>query len=110
MQHLLISVSDSTNLNTLKTTLMKHKGVEKVEIAPETPTQGEKEIIFDPNIYDAEGNFQWISLAAPGLPVPDEYMAWRLEQAKKSIAEGKGISLEQLMENMAKRRKEIFNR
>jgi hypothetical protein len=31
MQHLLISVSDSTNLNALKTSLMKHKGVERVQ-------------------------------------------------------------------------------
>jgi hypothetical protein len=31
MQHLLISVSDSTNLNALKTSLMKHKGIHKVE-------------------------------------------------------------------------------
>jgi hypothetical protein len=31
MQHLLISVSDFTNLNALKTSLMKHKGVERVQ-------------------------------------------------------------------------------
>ncbi|MDX2195517.1 MAG: hypothetical protein NW207_03780 [Cytophagales bacterium] len=75
-----------------------------VEATPTEPIQ------YDPNIYDAEGNFKWISLATPGLPVPDEYMAWRIEQAQKSLAEGKGITFEQLKENLAKRRKEVFNR
>ena len=65
---------------------------------------------YDPNMYDEEGNFQWISLAAPGLPVTDEYMAWRIEQSLQSLKEGKGITLDQLKENMAKRRKEAFNR
>jgi hypothetical protein len=108
MQHLLISVSDSTNLNALKTSLMKHKGVEKVEIALEPQIKGEKETVFDPNIYDADGNFQWISMAAPGLPVPNEYMAWRLEQAQKSIAESKGIPLEEVMASFENRVKQML--
>jgi hypothetical protein len=41
MQHLLLTISDSTNMNALKTALMKHKGVQKVEKI-DTTTQPEE--------------------------------------------------------------------
>lgn len=72
-------------------------------------TQSEA-IQYDPNMYDEHGNFQRMNLAGPGLPVTDEYMAWRHEQSLKSLKEGKGISLEQLKEVLANRRKEYYGR
>lgn len=63
-------------------------------------------IEYDPNIYDADGNFQWISLAGPGLPVPDEYMAWRIEQARNSPS----ISKEEFLSRLEQRRKELYTK
>ena len=63
-------------------------------------------IEYDPTIYDAEGNFQWISLAGPGLPVPDEYMTWRIEQSRNSPS----ISKEEFLSRLEQRRKEFYTK
>ncbi|TAF76338.1 MAG: hypothetical protein EAZ53_03515 [Bacteroidetes bacterium] len=69
-----------------------------------------KAIEYDPNMYDKDGNFQRMNLAGPGLPVTDEYMAWRIEQSRNSLLAGKGMTLLELKENLAKRRKEVFHK
>ena len=60
---------------------------------------------YDPNMYDEEGNFQWISLAAPGLPVTDEYMAWRIEQSRASPK----ISKEEFLTRLRQRTNELYH-
>ena len=65
-------------------------------------------ITYDPAIYDKDGNFQWISLTTPGLPVPKEYILWRCEQSKKEIFEGNGKSIQETMASFDERVNQLF--
>lgn len=62
-------------------------------------------IEYDPKMYDKDGNFQRMDLSGPGLPVTDEYMAWRIEQSSKSPK----ISQEEFINRINERRKEFRN-
>lgn len=63
-----------------------------------------KAIEYDPNMYDKDGNFQRMNLAGPGLPVTDEYMAWRIEQSRNSP----GISWDEAKIQLKKRRENLL--
>jgi hypothetical protein len=85
MQHLLISVSDSTNLNALKTSLMKHKGVERVQ----TIENDEKSATpIEPDWKNR--------LHLPGPPLTDEQLE---ELALEMDTDTDTISLEQARQN-----------
>lgn len=105
MKTYLVTIDETQFVNEPETVFMNLKGVKTIE---ETTFSKKNEIIYDPNIYDENGNFQWISLASPGLPVPDEYMAWKLEKVQNSIAQGKGKSLDEVMTSFEKRVKRML--
>lgn len=91
MRKYLITIDETKFASEPEAFFMSLKGVNTIEQTLEN------DLIFDPNIYDANGDFQWISLTKEGLPVPNAYLNWRMEQVEKSIAEGNGVSLDEVM-------------
>jgi hypothetical protein len=92
MQHLLISVSDSTNLNALNTSIMKHKGVERVQ----TVENDEK------SVATVEHNWK-NRLHLPGPPLNDKQLEELLQDMEAetkffTLEEAKAITLQNLAE------------
>jgi hypothetical protein len=60
----------------------------------------------EPSLLDANGKFQRINLAADGLPVSPEYLAWRLERSMDSVK----ISKEDFLVGVEKRKEEFLKK
>lgn len=54
----------------------------------------------DSTVLGEGGNFQRVNLAAEGLPVSPEYLAWRLNQSMESLS----ISKEDFLAGLEKRK------
>ena len=60
----------------------------------------------DSTVFDDNGNFQRINLAADGLPVSSEYLAWRLNQSMESMT----LSKEDFLAGLEKRKASLVNK
>jgi hypothetical protein len=74
-----ITVDETQFVNEPEVVFRAIKGVTSIAVSIE------EETIFDPDIYDEDGNFKRIPMGIEGLPVPPKYMEWYI---KYSIASG----------------------
>lgn len=96
-----VSISDPATEHAFIDFAKNHNiDVSKIEISPNN---------YNPDIYDKNGNFQYISLTTPGLPVPKEYIIWRCEQAKKQILEGNGMSWDEGVKTLQDKGSKFFS-
>lgn len=65
-----------------------------------------KAFAHDPSVFDSDGNFQRINLAADGLPISPEYLAWRLNQSMKSESD----SQEDFLATLEKRKASLVKK
>ncbi|MDX2195516.1 MAG: hypothetical protein NW207_03775 [Cytophagales bacterium] len=66
-----------------------------VEATPTEPIQ------YDPNIYDAEGNYKEIDVHLPGLPLSPQYLEWYHNLCDNHKDEDKDLTLEELKQRLS---------